>query len=307
MRAAARPVAAGLFAGAALAPLPPHSPAILFARPGDDLPSSPSGNSRLPPSDAELPALALAEKEAAGAAQALPPAAPPVAAVPTVPSVTSPEPPQPDSLAKAPAPPDLATAGPALPADFEPASDADALAAPPPLALTAASAPVPLVIPPSGPQAVARETETLRPVDIAQIAETALPGVRIPQLHEPGLAPGGPTLADKTAAMQIVLPPPARLSERELALLESDAPAELTVRIGDEAVGKVAFRMSESRTIDVQVSGLLDVLAHRFAPEEFARLRGAADADSYVPLDTLRSIGLSLRYDPVYDELRVSA
>jgi len=129
----------------------------------------------------------------------------------------------------------------------------------------------------------------------------------VPQLHEPGLVPGGLNLADKTAAMQVTLPPPARLSQQELALLQTDAPSKMTVRLGEQAVGQVAFRMSENRTIDVQLSGILDVLSDRFAPEDFARLRGAEAADSYVPLDTLRSVGLGLRYDPVYDELRVSA
>ena len=34
---------------------------------------------------------------------------------------------------------------------------------------------------------------------------------------------------------------------------------------------------------------------------------GAAAAGTYVPLDRLRAIGLSVRYDPVYDELDLSA
>lgn len=174
------------------------------------------------------------------------------------------------------------------------------------LAVAAVPAPLVQVTPPPAPTPGASSTAPLRRVDIAQVDASAS-GVHVPQLYEPGLAPGGPNLAEKTAAMQVVLPPPARLGEQQLALLQMDAPSELTVRLGREAVGKVAFRMSENRSIDVQLSGLLDVLADRFAPDDFARLRSAAAADSYVPLDSLRSIGVSLRYDPVYDELRISA
>ncbi len=160
---------------------------------------------------------------------------------------------------------------------------------------------------PAAPLIVQQAPEAIRAVDIAQIDAGRAPSVRVPQLHEPGLTPGGPSLADKTAAMQVVLPPPARLSQQELALLQSDTPSRMTIRLGEEAVGQVAFRMNQNRTIDVQLSGILDVLSDRFGSEDFARLRESAAADSYVPLDTLRSVGLGLRYDPVYDELRVSA
>ncbi len=177
-----------------------------------------------------------------------------------------------------------------------------------PPALAVAAAPFssnPLT--PAAPLILQQAPEAIRAVDIAQIDARRAPGVRVPQLHEPGLTPGGPNLADKTAAMQVVLPPPARLSQQELALLQSDTPSRMTIRLGEEAVGQVAFRMNQNRTIDVQLSGILDVLSDRFGSEDLARLRESAAADSYVPLDTLRSVGLGLRYDPVYDELRVSA
>src|SRR5690606_6193564 len=181
-----------------------------------------------------------------------------------------------------------------------------AAAAPPILLIPATAAPLPLVTPPTAPARDERPPAPMpRRVDVAQVHERASE-IHVPQLHEPGLVPGGPSLADKTAAMQVVLPPPARPTEQELAMLQADAPSELTVRLGSEAVGKVSFRISEARSIDVQLSGLLDVLADRFASEDFARLRSATAADHYVPLDSLRAIGLTLRYDPVYDELRVS-
>lgn len=175
------------------------------------------------------------------------------------------------------------------------------------LTVAAADRPVPMLTPPGATDLEAGSRLALRRVDVAQIGGSALGDVRVPQLHEPGLVPGRPNLAEKTAAMQVALPPPARLSEQELAALQGDAPLELTVRIGGETVGKVAFRVNDNRAIDVQLSGLLDVLSDRFAPEDFARMRTAAAADSYVPLDSLRAVGISLRYDPIYDELRVSA
>ena len=114
-------------------------------------------------------------------------------------------------------------------------------------------------------------------------------------------------LAAKIDAMQVTLPAPPRLSDRERATLLAEAPAEMTVRVGDEAVGAVAFRMSDARTIDVQLSGLLDIVADRMAPEDYGRLRTSDAAGEFVPLDALRAIGISVRYDAVYDELDLSA
>ena len=65
--------------------------------------------------------------------------------------------------------------------------------------------------------------------------------------------------------------------------------------------------MSDARTIDVQLSGLLDIVADRMAPEDYGRLRTSDAAGEFVPLDALRAIGISVRYDAVYDELDLSA
>ena len=154
------------------------------------------------------------------------------------------------------------------------------------------------------------EVAALRPrkVDIAQIAEPETRSLHVPQLRERGMVAGsGATLAAKVAAMQVPLPPPLQLSDPERAALLAEASSELTVRLGEEAIGQVAFRTGDTGSIDVQLAGLLDLVADRMAPEEYTRLRGAAAADSYVSLDELRAIGLSLRYDPVYDELDLSA
>lgn len=164
----------------------------------------------------------------------------------------------------------------------------------PPAALASADTPIsdpPAPLPPAQPEVPA--VVALRPVDIEQIA----------QLDEPGTMPDDAALAQKAQIAQLSVP---LAVEQELALLQEDAPAEVAVRLGDRTLGKVAVRVSQINTIDVQLSGLLDLVADRFAPEEFARLRGSAAAGSYVPLDQLRAVGLGLRYDPAYDELVVS-
>lgn len=146
----------------------------------------------------------------------------------------------------------------------------------------------------------------LRKVDVAQIAESEIDPPLIPQLHEPGLAAGaGDTLATKIAAMQVTPPPPVRLRESDRAGLLAEAPTNMILRIGDSAVGKVDFKMTDTHGIDVRLSSLLDALAGHYDEVEFARLRGSAAADSYVSFDQLRSLGLTVRYDPVYDELRI--
>ena len=185
----------------------------------------------------------------------------------------------------------------ALPAASGPKSPA-------PLVVAATDPPVPLVSPPPP----ASLPSPPRAVDVAQISEAAGRALHVPQLHEPGLAAGGGLLlAAKIDAMQVTLPAPPRLSDRERATLLAEAPAEMTVRVGDEAVGAVAFRMSDARTIDVQLSGLLDIVADRMAPEDYGRLRTSDAAGEFVPLDALRAIGISVRYDAVYDELDLSA
>lgn len=106
--------------------------------------------------------------------------------------------------------------------------------------------------------------------------------------------------------MQVTLPPPPRLRDAERAALLVEAPTQMLVRIGDSALGEVAFRMTDASTIDVQLAGLLDLLADRFDSSEFERLRDSAAADTFVGFDQLRAIGLNLRYDPIYDELRIT-
>lgn len=147
----------------------------------------------------------------------------------------------------------------------------------------------------------------LRPVDVAQIADSEVRSLHVPQLHQPGLAVGGePELSARIAAMQVTPLPAPRLRDSDRAVLLAEAPTRLTLRIGSSALGKVDFRMTATRTIDVKLSGLLDLLAGHYDTAEFARLRGSAAADAYVSFDQLRAVGLNVRYDPAYDELRIN-
>jgi hypothetical protein len=106
--------------------------------------------------------------------------------------------------------------------------------------------------------------------------------------------------------MQVTPLPPVRLRDSDRAALLAEAPTRMTVRIGGSALGKVDFRMSDARTIDVSLGNLLDLLGGHYDAAEFARLRTSAAADAYVSFDQLRALGLNVRYDPVYDELRIS-
>lgn len=168
-----------------------------------------------------------------------------------------------------------------------------------------------LAVPPRSDGAAAAHLaaapEFQRPVDIEQIAQSEIRSLAMAQLREPGLADGAPTLAARVDAMQITLPPPLRLGEVERAALLTESPSHLLVRVGDSALGSVALRTSGPNGFDVQLSGLLELLADRFDSSEFERLRDSAAADTFVSFAQLRAIGLNLRYDPVYDELLITS
>lgn len=194
------------------------------------------------------------------------------------------------------------TATPATPAVTVAAQDSLV----PPTALVA-PAPLPSLLDAAEAGRLAAAPELPRPVDIEQIADSEARSLRMAQLREPGLAVGGaPSLAARVDAMQVTLPRPPRLRDAERAALLVESPSHLLVRIGESALGKVALRTSEGHGFDVQLSGLLDLLADRFDSSEFERLRGSAAADTFVNFAQLRAMGLNLRYDPVYDELRVT-
>jgi hypothetical protein len=242
---------------------------------------------------------------------------PPTLSLPT-PSPPSPEPgPQapaaaaiPVQLASAPAPSDIrAFTVPPLPAG--PIAVAlptgPATVALPELAPQLAVIAPPAARPPVATAATPAVKAPLRPVDVEQLADSEVRSLRVPQLHAPGLVAGGDTsLSGRIAAMQVTPLPPPRLRDSDRAVLLAEAPTRLTLRIGDSAVGKVDFRMTATRTIDVKLASLLDVLAGQYDAAEFARLRSSSAADAYVSFDQLRALGLNVRYDPAYDELRIN-
>lgn len=147
----------------------------------------------------------------------------------------------------------------------------------------------------------------LRAVDVAQISDSEVNSLRVPQPDERGLAASGEqALSARIAAMQVTPLPPTRVGDSERLAMLVDAPTQMTLRIGRSALGKVDFRVTETHTIDVRVAGLLDLLASRYDADEFARLRSSAAADAYVSFDQLRALGLNVHYDAVYDELRIN-
>jgi hypothetical protein len=156
---------------------------------------------------------------------------------------------------------------------------------------------------PSPPPA---ESNPLRVVDIAQLSDSEMPSLHVPQMLEPGAGNGNSSLSAKVAAMQVTPPPPVRIPDTERASLLAEAPTQMMVRIEGAALGKVDFQVAQDRTIAVNLGELLDLLAAHFDASEFARLRNSAAADAYVSFDKLRSIGLTARYDPVYDEVRIT-
>lgn len=186
----------------------------------------------------------------------------------------------------------------------------------PPLAPAAVKIPAVAAVPaPTSPTVVAVSPVTEpaaaapapRPVDIAQISDSDVHSLNIPDLHEPGLAAGGgPELSAKIAAMQVTPLPPVRLRDSDRAVLLAEAPTQMTVRIGATALGQVDFHMTDARTIDVKLGNLLDLLSGQYDAAEFARLRASAAADAFVSFDQLRALGLNVRYDPVYDEVRIN-
>ena len=182
-------------------------------------------------------------------------------------------------------------------------------AAPFPLVLASAQQPKPdAPLQPERPRQVAR-TAAIEPKTayIEQLTTETQRSLHVPQLHEPGAALASAVpLADRVAAMQ-VLPPPPKLSPGQRAALLAEAPEAMMLRIDGEAVGEIAIRMDASRSFSVQLAGLLDALGDRFDGAEFERLRNSAAADSWIGVDDLRAMGLGIAYDPVYDELKLTA
>lgn len=155
---------------------------------------------------------------------------------------------------------------------------------------------------------VSEVREHLRKVDIEQISTPDLPAATAQEVQSVDV---GRTveanLASKLAMMQVSVP--EHLAQREEArgkFLEL-SPRVLTLRIGESTLGEVEFRSEDQSTLAVSLSGILQILSDRFPPSEFNRLMASSNANTFVSLEQLRESGLTINYDPVYDELRLSA
>ena len=162
------------------------------------------------------------------------------------------------------------------------------------------TAPAPSIVV-TAPRTVAAAPPSDAYVD--QIGRVAESTVHIAQLSQP-VGRGGAQLAERTAAMQVL--PALNLTDGERSKYLALAPEQLTLRIGESAAGRVAVAMGDGSAMSVQLGGLLDALSDRLAPADFERLRSSSAADSFVTLDQLRAAGIALRYDAVYDELRLA-
>ena len=193
------------------------------------------------------------------------------------------------------------------------------LAAVPALKVDAIAAPRPQ---PIVPAAIPARVATLPAPEIA-LAPIAAPVERAPaspayidQLSRPRaesrevaaaqalLAEAAPvTLADAVAAMQVPAPPAFAMGDDERAKLMTEAPMRLQVRVGDNSRGMVALRMGTDRQVEVQLAGLIDVLAGDLGAADAEALGSAAAAQEFVGLERLRAVGIAVEYDPVYDEI----
>lgn len=109
-------------------------------------------------------------------------------------------------------------------------------------------------------------------------------------------------LADQIAAMQV---PPIGIGTKERAAMLATAPEQLSVRLGDIVLGKVAIGSELDGGVTVQLSGLLDLLEDRFEPDAFEQLRSAAAADAFVPVTRIADSGIAVEYNAAYDELTI--
>jgi len=189
--------------------------------------------------------------------------------------------------------------------DRAPAAVADAAT----LRVELAAVPLIAIAPPLGqaspPAARVVAAPAATPAGAAQIEQ--IPGSLT--VGELALAAGGrgADLPARIAAMQVPLPAALAAGREDRAALLATAPEQLTVRVDGLVLGKVAVHSDAGGGFAVQLSGLLDVLADRFSPDDFERLRQSAGADSYVAFARLKDAGIDVHYDPAYDELTLGS
>ena len=76
----------------------------------------------------------------------------------------------------------------------------------------------------------------------------------------------------------------------------------LAARVNGVRTGSLEI-VQQDRTIAVRLGSVLDVLHGRYDAEAYERLRGSRSAEAFVSIEDLRSFGIPIRYDPIYDEV----
>ena len=149
------------------------------------------------------------------------------------------------------------------------------------------------------------------PAPIEEIAKELLPTKRVAAARAPVGVPDMPVHVGGQAAAAAPAPdhrayvPQISMSERQayIAQLDREHPnQQLAVRIDGRIAGKLQFQVSEGG-LAVNVGQVLDLFAARMEPSRFAALRNSQAAREFVPLETIRSSGIPLRYDAAYDEI----
>ncbi|RPF70941.1 hypothetical protein [Aurantiacibacter spongiae] len=142
----------------------------------------------------------------------------------------------------------------------------------------------------------------MRKVDIDQLTPSRLAVVSASDAGPARLAQADQIA--ETGPQQMAAAYIPQLSDAELDLWRAEMPAQLAVRLSDTTIGQVAFRVADNRGIEIQLAGLISLVAESLPPGEAERLAGAAAAQDYVSLDELAARGLPMRYNAAYDELQ---
>lgn len=87
-------------------------------------------------------------------------------------------------------------------------------------------------------------------------------------------------------------------------VLNRGGKTHLVALIDGRSTGEIEFA-DAGGTVSVRLASLLSLVADRFPSAEYARLAGSPAADSFVAIDQLAEAGIDIRYDPIYDEIRL--
>ncbi len=121
-------------------------------------------------------------------------------------------------------------------------------------------------------------------------------------------APSDTPLADALPGLAVASPaeasPPLAAAPPQSGDTNSDAATQTfpSVSVHGEALGAVTMRGGK-----VHLASLVGLLELKMPAAEFARLKAARVADSFVDLDTLRGAGIAATLDPAGERINLSA